>query len=300
MTDRTAALAALAARLAASFAGLADKPEETPEGTARALWLAAAGVPVSVEAAASAALPELGAEGTAALEALAARRLGGEPLAYITGRQRFMGLDFLAGPEALVPRKETELLGRLALGKLQAARAAGSAPLAIDVCTGSGNLAVALAVHVPEARLHAADLSPEAVALARRNADLHGVGDRIVFADGDLFAPLPRAALARAADLVVCNPPYISSAKVETMPEEIARFEPRLAFDGGAFGLSIVGRLTKEAPDFLKPGGWLCFEIGKGQGPYWQKTLGRMSAYRALETVADADGDIRALAAEAL
>ena len=100
MTDRTAALAALAARLAASFAGLADKPEETPEGTARALWLAAAGVPVSVEAAASAALPELGAEGTAALEALAARRLGGEPLAHITGRQRFMGLDFLAGPEA--------------------------------------------------------------------------------------------------------------------------------------------------------------------------------------------------------
>ena len=84
------------------------------------------------------------------------------------------------------------------------------------------------------------------------------------------------------------------------MPEAIARFEPRLAFDGGTFGLSIVGRLTKEAPDFLKPGGWLCFEIGKGQGPYWQKTLGRMSAYRALETVADADGDIRALAAEAL
>lgn len=297
MTDQPAALQALSDRLAASFAALADKPEETPEGTARALWLAAAGLPVSVEAAAAAALPSLDADQSSALEALVARRLGGEPLAHITGRQRFMGLDFLAGPEALVPRKETELLGRLALGKLQAA---GGAPLAIDVCTGSGNLAVALAVLVPGSAIHAADLSPEAVALARRNAALHGVADRVCFADGDLFAPLPREALARAADLVVCNPPYISSAKVETMPDEIARFEPRLAFDGGAFGLSIVGRLTKEAADFLKPGGWFCFEIGKGQGPYWQKALGRMSAYRALESVADADGDVRALAAQAV
>jgi release factor glutamine methyltransferase len=279
-------------RIAASFARLPDKPEETPEGTVKALWLAAAGAPCSIEAAEAATLPALDAAGMATLETLVERRVAGVPLAHLTGWQRFLGLELLAGPDALVPRKETELLGGLALARL----AGISAPRVIDVCTGSGNLAVALAVQAPGAIIDAADLSGEAVALARRNGALHGVAGRVTFHEGDLFDALPRALLG-TADLVVCNPPYISSAKVEAMPEEISKYEPRMAFDGGAFGLSLVGRLIKEAPGFLKPGGWLCFEIGKGQGPYWLKTLGRTAAYGAIETAADADGDVRALAA---
>ncbi|BCW90755.1 Release factor glutamine methyltransferase [Alphaproteobacteria bacterium SO-S41] len=279
--------------IGASFARQPDKPEETPEGTVKALWLAAAGTPLSVEAASEVALPLLDETQAMMLNELVIRRIAGLPLAHLTGRQRFMGLDFIAGPDALVPRKETELLGGLALARL----AGIAGPRAIDVCTGSGNLAVALAATTPGAVVDAADLSAEAVAMARRNAALHGVEGRVTFHVGDLFDALPRAALAGAADLVVCNPPYISSAKVEGMPEEISKYEPRMAFDGGTFGLSIVGRLIKEAPLFLKRGGWLCFEIGKGQGPYWLKALGRMTIYGAVETAADADGDVRALAA---
>ncbi len=282
--------------LASSIAGLTDDPEETPEGTLRALWLTAAGAPSSLEAAAAAELPALDAAGRAALDDLVARRIAGAPLAHLTGRQRFMGFDLLASPDALVPRAETQMLGRLALGKLDGVPQAR----VIDLCTGSGNLAVALARLAPDCTVAAADLSPDAVTLARRNAALTGVEDRVTFHVGDLFDALPQDGSAGRADLIVCNPPYISSAKVETMPDKIARFEPRLAFDGGAFGLSIVSRLLKDAPAFLKPGGWLCFEIGKGQGPYWQKTLGRMAAYGALDATADGDGDIRALAARAV
>lgn len=293
MSDTSALFDTLLRRITASFADQPDKPEETPEGTVKALWLAAAGAPVAIEAAADAKLPPLDAAQTAALDDLVARRIAGLPLAHLTGRQRFMGLDFIAGPDALVPRKETELLGGLALARL-----AGIAkPRIIDVCTGSGNLAVALAVKTPGAIVDAADLSAEAVAMARQNAALHGVDKRVTFRVGDLFDALPRAALAGEANLVVCNPPYISSAKVEAMPDEISKHEPRLAFDGGTFGLSIVGRLIKEAPLFLRRGGWLCFEIGKGQGPHWLKTLGRMTIYNTVETAADADGDVRAVAA---
>lgn len=293
MADPSPALVALTRRLAEGTAALPDKPEETAEGAARALWLAAAGRPLSIEAALEAALPPLDATGEARLEALVARRLEGVPLAHLTERQRFMGIDLIAGPAALVPRKETELLGRVALSKLDKI----DTPVIVDVCTGSGNLALALAIARPDARVFAADLSGEAVALARENAALLDTSERVSFFDGDLFAPLPLDALAGKADLVVCNPPYISSAKVDSLPTEIAAHEPRLAFDGGSFGLTIVGRLLKEALAVLKPGAWLCFEIGKGQGAHWQKTLGRMAAYDAVETASDEAGEVRALAA---
>lgn len=281
-------------RIAASFDPLEDKPEETPESTARALYLAAAGIPASTEAALEIPLPELDDGQMTRLEEIVARRLAGEPLAHLTGRQRFMGIDFLASADALVPRKETELLGNLALGKVLAA---GPAARVIDLCTGSGNLSIAIAVRAPGSDVHAADLAPEAVALARRNAELIGVADRVSFGVGDLFDALPRDQLAGTVDVVMCNPPYISSAKVSAMPDEISNYEPRLAFDGGAFGLNIIGRLLKDAPAFLKPNGWLCFEVGKGQGPYWSKALARNVSYADIETATDAAGDIRALAA---
>jgi release factor glutamine methyltransferase len=276
---------------------LPDKPEETPETTLAALWFAAAGRPLSVEAASQAPRPDLDGAARAALDGLIARRLSGVPLAHITGRQRFMGLELLAGPDALVPRKETELLGRTALEKLKAMADARGSVTAIDVCTGSGNLALALNQHEPRARVFAADLSVEAVALARRNAAHLGAGDHVTFFDGDLFGAFPEALLGQA-DLVVCNPPYISSAKVDAMAAEIAGHEPRLAFDGGGFGLGIVSRLIKEAPLFLKPGSWLCFEIGLGQGKFLKGSLAKAGAYAVIEAFEDAEGQIRVLAAQ--
>lgn len=269
---------------------LPDKPEETAEGTLRALWLAAAGTPVSIEAAAERDLPGMTGDQSSLLDAMIARRLEGVPLAHLTGRQRFMGVELLAGPEALVPRKETELLGRTALAKLPA-----GATRIVDVCTGSGNLAIALASARPEVSVFAADLSVAAVTLARRNAVFAGVAGRVHFGEGDLFGGL--AAEAKPADLLVCNPPYISTAKVDAMAEEISAHEPRLAFDGGGFGLGVVARLIAEAPEWLKPGAWLCFEIGKGQGTFLQRSLTKAGAYDAIEPVADVAGEIRVLAA---
>jgi len=263
---------ALLARLRDSWIHLPDKPEETAEYTMAALTAFASS--------------------EAQLHQLVEKRVSGVPLSHLTGRQKFMEIDMLAGPEALIPRKETEILARGALqilGDLVHDR--GDAQV-IDVCCGSGNVALALATYEPRAHVLGSDLSPEAVSLATRNAAYLGLQERCQFTAGDLFAPFH----ARA-DLVTCNPPYISSGKLEKMPPEIANFEPKLAFDGGPFGINILARLIREAPRYLKPNSWLAFEVGLGQGRAMTKMLARSPDYFAVETLGDASGEIRAVLA---
>ncbi|MBX3621416.1 MAG: peptide chain release factor N(5)-glutamine methyltransferase [Rhizobacter sp.] len=286
-------LEALATRLNA----LPDKPEETPEATLRVLWHLAAGTRLSVQAAEDAALPALDDAAHTRLAQLTAERLSGVPLAHLSGRQRFMGLEMLAGKDALIPRRETELLGQAALERLREIASRVPQPMVLDVCTGSGNLALALAAHVPEARVFGADLSPEAVALARRNAEHLGLASRVEWRCGDLLAPYDAPAFLGQVDLLTCNPPYISSQKVDTMATEISSYEPRLAFDGGPLGVRILQRLIREAPRYLKPGGWLAFEVGHGQGPAVHKRLLASGAYGQTVPVHDAQGEIRALLA---
>lgn len=280
------------ARLEAEAAILPDHPEETPASTLRALWAVAAGTPRSVAAAAGVPLGSLTEEGERLLGALVERRIAGSPLGHLTGRQSFMGVELLAGPEALVPRVETEILGRTALDLVRAC----DASLVVDLCTGAGNLAAAVAVATPSATLHAADLSTAAVGLARANMVFTGVADRVTVHEGDLFDALP-AELRGSVDVLICNPPYISSARVGEMATEISEHEPRMAFDGGSLGLSIVSRLVQEAPDWLRPGGWLCFEIGLGQGSYWQKRIPRFPGWEVVEPVEDDEGNIRVITA---
>jgi release factor glutamine methyltransferase len=284
-------------RLDGKLQFLPDKPEETVDSTLHALWMSAAGRPMSAEAAVDATLPDLDARARALLESLIEQRLAGIPLAHITGRQRFLDIEMLAGHEALVPRKETELLARLAIGLGKDLAAERATITAIDVCTGCGNLALAIARHVPAARVFGADLSEEAVFLARRNAEHLGLAEHAEFRAGDLLQPFDEPAFLGNVDLLTCNPPYISSAKVGQMAEEISAHEPRLAFDGGPFGVAVLMRLLQDAPKFLKPGGWLAFEVGLGQGPAMQKRLASAGAYHDIRTVADAGGAIRALAA---
>jgi release factor glutamine methyltransferase len=275
-----------------------DKPEETPEAVLHALWFAAAGRPVSLWRVGSDPLPALEPEHVQTLKALVARKREGVPLAHITGRQEFLGLELLAGPDALIPRKETEILGRAAIAELQDRSRAAEELLVMDVCTGCGNLALAYAHHAPKARVYAADLSEEAVELARRNARFTGLSERVSFAAGDLFAPFQDdARLLGKCDLVSCNPPYITSAKVPKMGHEISAHEPKLAFDGGALGLSIVTRLFLEAPKFLKPGGALCFEMGAGQGTVLEGRLRRQPWVANVEVHKDSSGVIRAMVA---
>jgi len=285
--------------LAAGLGFLPDKPEETPESTLRALWLLAAGTPVSAaEAAATAELPSLSAQQQDRLRCLIERRLGGVPLAHITRRQRFMGLEMLVGAEALVPRKETEWLARTAIERAAPIVAERGTCRVVDACTGSGNVALAVAHRLPQARVFGADLSERAIALATRNAQHLRMGQQVEFRVGDLLQPFDEPEFLGRVDVLTCNPPYIHSAKVARMPAEIAAHEPRLAFDGGPLGIGILMRLLKEAPSFIRPGGWLVFEVGLGQGPALARRMEANATFRQVIAIHDEVGAIRVLSAQ--
>jgi release factor glutamine methyltransferase len=280
------------------WTALPDKPEETPEGVLCALWATACGAPVSVDRAVDAPLPALDKESRERLRELIERRKAGVPLAHLTERQMFLGLEMLAGPEALIPRKETEILGRAALAKINCMARERGALIVIDLCTGSGNLALAYACYEPQARVHASDLLAEAVALARRNVEFLGLGERVALRLGDLLAPFEDPQFVARCDFLSCNPPYISSAKLKEMHPEIARHEPQAAFDGGVYGVSVLMKVLRQAPRFLRPGSWLGLEVGHGQGEGIARQLAKNPAYAAVETYVDAAGEVRAILAK--
>lgn len=290
-------LSAAASQLRANAHFSSDKPDETPESTSQALWLAAAGQPRAASRSGT-ALPELTPAQADQFELLLGRRLAGEPLAYLIGRQEFMGNEFYTAPGALIPRRETELLGHAALELArERATAAGDVKI-LDLCTGSGNIAVALAIGEPRARICGTDLEADALALAARNVELHGVSDRVTLRQGDLFAALDGHDDAPVGfDIIVCNPPYIPSHKAKAMPIEVGGFEPPAAFDGGDFGLSILFRLVAEGPSHLAPGGWLCFELGAAQGSLLERRLSGRKAFSEIRAVRDQEGAVRVLAA---
>jgi len=290
-----AAFDALVERLRATLPLAPDKPEETAESTAAALWHAAAGAPVPVTRA-KPPTADLDATGVARLEQLVSRRLGGELLGYIVGRQEFMGLEYHVGPGALIPRRETELLGMDAAEVLASILERVPRPNVLDLCTGAGNIAVALAVRCPAARIWATDLEADALRLAADNVRLHDVGDRVQLYQGDLFGALANAG-APKFDLISCNPPYLTTKHATHMPQEIGGGEPTAAFDGGPFGISITLRLIREAPDYLVSGGWLCFELGAGQGEMLEKRIRSNDRYVHCAARTDANGTIRALQA---
>lgn len=277
---------------------LPDKPEETAEAVLRALWSTACGRPVSAAHATLVDLAPLDGAALERLQRLIERKRAGVPLAHLTGRQAFMGLELLAGPDALIPRRETEIVGRAALAKLHELAEQRGEVRVLDLCTGSGNLAYAYAHHEPRARIYASDLAPEAIELARQNGEHCGLAARVELRVGDLFEPFQSADFLGACDLVSCNPPYISTSKVSAMHPEISLFEPQAAFNGGVYGVAILTKLVRQAPRFVRPGGWLAFEVGAGQGEVIASQLGKNAAVSAVETFIDAEGEVRALLAQ--
>ncbi len=279
----------------------ADKPDETAEATLRVLWHVAAGQALSVVSAASTALPLLNEAALQRLDSLMSQRLSGQPLAHLSRRQHFMDLDMLVGPEALIPRVETEQLGRVALALLQGMQN----PAVLDLCTGCGNLALGIAHYAPQAQVWGGDLCSAAIALAQRNAQHLGLSHRVEFHTGDLFAPFQDLGLRGRLDLIVCNPPYISSGKIDSLPAEIHAHEPRMALDGGPLGVNVLHRLLREAALFLRVGGWLALEVGRGQGQSVMRRLGAQTDPTAAGTclfesplsASDAAGDIRVVMA---
>jgi release factor glutamine methyltransferase len=198
-----------------------------------------------------------------ALGDLVRRRVVGEPIAYLTGHREFMGLDLVTDRRALIPRPETEHLVEAALAGLRMRLDRHQQPTVVDVGTGSGAIAVALAVHEPRLRvLYATDVSDEALALAATNARRLGVGNQIVLLLGDLLAPLPPVAL----DVVVANLPYIDPAVAAELPPDVRDYEPPAALFGAGDGLGHIARLLDEAAPRLAPGAELWLEIGHDQG----------------------------------
>ncbi|WP_417374478.1 N5-glutamine methyltransferase family protein [Glutamicibacter protophormiae] len=287
--------AARLSRLSAALQTLVDKPDENATSTFFALWWLAAGHRVSAVAAKRARPPALDRRGLEQLDDLINRRLSGEPLAHITARQWFSGLEMLVGPEALVPRRETELLTTTGIELARAIVAARGQVNVADACTGCGNVALSIAAHVPLAHVFAADLSEASIALATLNAEHLGLSHRVEFTAGDLVEPFfPHAG---RIDVLTCNPPYISTAKVGDMATEISEHEPSMAFDGGPLGVNLLLRLIEDAPKVLAHGGWLTFEVGQGQGPGFMRRLVRNDNYSVVRSVEDSDATVRVICA---
>jgi len=270
-----------------------DKPEETLDSSLHALWLKSAGISKSAELAELAPLPELNEEKLIELKQLIQQRISGVPLAYLTGCQSFMGIELICDKRALIPRKETEILARKALELSHEISLVKKPVIIFDVCSGSGNLGLTLAHFNSDSLVYSSDLSPEAVNLIRDNRSLLKLDKQVDVRQSDLFASYEDGSFYSSVDLIVCNPPYISSSKVTRMNSEIAQFEPSMAFDGGMMGFKIIQKLILEAPRFLNKNGWLIFEVGLGQGPFIMQLCEKSGNFKQIGSDVDSLNSIR-------
>jgi len=208
-------------------------------------------------------------------QAMVERRRAGEPVAYITGRKEFWSLEFEVDGNVLIPRPDTEVLVE---ETLRIAEVLGRPdPAILEIGTGSGIISIALATELAGARLAAVDASADALAVARRNAERHGVASRIRFLHGNIFAPL-----SEKFDIVVSNPPYISEEEYACLSEGIRRFEPPEALISGPEGTEFHQRIVAGGAAFLRPGGWIVMEIGATQKDALEKLLKQEGEYDSI------------------
>ena len=211
------------------------------------------------------------------------RRMNREPLQHVLGTAPFRHVTLRVGPDALVPRPETELLAEWALQLLPPTLAS---PLVIDLGTGTGCIACAIAWERPTARVIGLEASPRAAAMARDNVAALGLSGRVTVESSDLFAALG----AMRADIVVSNPPYLPTDLIPTLSPEVSRHDPRIAMDGGPDGLSVIRRIVAEAPAWLVPGGALLLETFGGEQARTVAALMREQSFGAIETRRDLAG----------
>jgi release factor glutamine methyltransferase len=210
------------------------------------------------------------------------------PVALLIGRKEFWSLDFEVGPDVLVPRPETETLVELALRRVTSPEAELGV---LDLGTGSGAIAVALATELPKARITATDVSPGALEVAQRNAETHGVSDRIRFLEGDGFAPVA----GERFDLVLCNPPYVAERDEARLAPEL-RHEPRAALFSGPDGTELLGRLAAQVGSRLADAGFAAFEVGVDQSGWFAAQLAE-AGFAAVSVHRDATGRPRVVSA---
>jgi release factor glutamine methyltransferase len=244
--------------------------------------------------------------------ALVDRRAAGEPTQYITGKQEFWGLEFEVSPAVLIPRPETEHVMEVVLARLgerglkidMKTGAPRETMYVADIGTGSGCLAVALAYELPHARVYAMDVSGEALAIARRNAERNGVSERVTFFEADLLAPfltsgdsVHRDVPARF-DVIVSNPPYISEGEKTGLEREVRDHEPHTALFGGPKGLELYGPIVEQAETLLKDRGILVLELGHESADYVRGLFDGSAAWTNVAVTIDLAGIPRVLAAQ--
>ena len=220
----------------------------------------------------------------AAYEAATARRAAGEPVQYILGQQEFYGLMLKVSPAVLIPRPETELLVEAVLERLPGFLPEGREVRIVDVGTGSGAIAIALAHVLPLARVTAVDLSPAALEVARDNAVAHGVLGQVRLVESDLLSALAGEA---GFDAVVSNPPYVPEGDRESLERQVRDFEPKMALFAGPEGMDVYRRLVPQAWAALRPGGMLAMEIGYGQR---EAIAGLLQEWDGIEFLNDLQG----------
>jgi release factor glutamine methyltransferase len=238
---------------------------------------------------------ELTADEQSRYEEALGLRSKGIPAQYITGHQEFWGMDLIVSPAVLIPRPETEHVIETVLALVKQARVGrtflSDALKIVDVGTGSGCIALALAKELPQAEIHATDISPEALEIAEANAARHQMTGRIQFHDTDLLKNLQRGYF----DFVVSNPPYVGESEEDTVQLEVKKFEPRGAVFAGPTGLEVIERLIPQAREALKPGGWLVMEIS---GTIAERVVGLLSEWDGVQVANDLQGIARVVSAQ--
>lgn len=199
------------------------------------------------------------------------RLIQGEPLQYITGVQEFMKLKFLVNKNVLIPRQDTEILVEEVINIAKNI----NKPEILDLCTGSGAIAISIAKYIPEAKLTAVDISNEALDVAKKNARFNGESSRIEFIQSDMFEKLKE----KKFDIIVSNPPYIPSLDIKKLPKDVQK-EPIIALDGGKSGTKFYEEIVKEGYKYLKQGGYICLEIGYDQKGIVKEIIDKEKKYR--------------------
>ena len=220
------------------------------------------------------------------------RLLKGEPLAYVLGEWEFYGLPLYVNENVLIPRDDTVAVAQLAIN--QAIFLPGD-PRVMDLCTGSGCIGLAIASRLPDAKVTLADISKDALAIAKKNIIANHLGARVTAVQADALQP-PQAFLGKF-DMIVSNPPYITSEEMTQLPHSVRDYEPHLALHGGEDGLNFYRAISKHYREALKPGGFLCFEFGMGQGDAVCDIL-RENGYTILERSRDYNDRERACIAQ--
>ena len=231
------------------------------------------------------------------LRALVKRAGQSEPIAYLTGKTEFYSMPMFVSQACLIPRPETELLVERAIEFL---RTRSGPQYILDLCTGCGTIAAAIAKNCPSAKVVATDISDAALTVASQNIELHKLESQIELLCGDLFTPVIKQLDVSAFDLIVSNPPYISTSEMQTLDKNVKDFEPHLALHGGVDGLDIYRRILAEVENFLKPDGVLMMEIGYGQAEAIRQMLEETGLFAKINIEKDLSNNDRIAIAKRL